>query len=409
MGNMKKLIASMLLVVIILNFIFLNKPCLAAGLDDNDDITGIDSAYTNETTPSEEILSNIGNEGESYQKQSISFASFGTSIVGTVLGILARLINLLIAVELDIIIAQLTFAEENDELKYFITIDRLVFNRVPALNSNYFNFDSTYKVGKDLELQADEYNNMKIKESIASVYRICRTLALIAGLAVLVYIGIRMAISTIAVDQARYKKMLIAWVESIVIIFLIPTIISILFVIEESLTTMFFNLRCAWLDNYGTGGYLFEDLIRNKCFSLILSTSGIELTMWSIIYWLLIYMEIKFLWTYVKRFFMLGFLIAISPLVTITYSIDKAGDGRAQAFSNWLKEIILNILIQPLHALIYLVIVVTANNIVATSPVIAILLLLSMGRVEKMVRTVFNISDSVTFNGITERLLRRGR
>ncbi len=120
-------------------------------------------------------------------------------------------------------------------------------------------------------------------------------------------------------------------------------------------------------------------------------------------------MEIKFLWTYTRRFFMIGFLIAIAPLVTITYPIDKAGDGKAQAFSNWLKEFILNVLIQPLHAIIYLVIVVTANNIAAKSPIVAIALLLSMGTVEKMVRVVFNINDSITFGGIRERLLRRGK
>ena len=105
---------------------------------------------------------------------------------------------------------------------------------------------------------------------------------------------------------------------------------------------------------------------------------------------------------------MIGFLIAIAPLVTITYSIDKAGDGRAQAFSNWTKEMIINVLIQPLHALIYLVIIVTANNIVLNSPTVAILLLLSMERVEKMVRTIFNINDTATFNGIKGRLLRKG-
>ena len=65
-----------------------------------------------------------------------------------------------------------------------------------------------------------------------------------------------------------------------------------------------------------------------------------------------------------KRFLMVGFLIVISPLITITYSIDKAGDGKAQAFSTWLKEFMVNILIQPLHALIYLVFVLMAKRLI---------------------------------------------
>ena len=40
---------------------------------------------------------------------------------------------------------------------------------------------------------------------------------------------------------------------------------------------------------------------------------------------------------------------------TVTYSIDKAGDGKAQAFGNWLSEFVMNVLVQPLHAIIYLV------------------------------------------------------
>jgi hypothetical protein len=43
---------------------------------------------------------------------------------------------------------------------------------------------------------------------------------------------------------------------------------------------------------------------------------------------------------------MVGFLILISPLITISYAIDKMGDGRAQALNNWFKEFIYNVIIQ---------------------------------------------------------------
>lgn len=402
MGNMKKIISSILLIIILFNFIFLNKAYSA--VEDTDS-----SFMTEEAVPSESIIDNIADEGKAAEKQgnavpkSLDFSSFGTSIVGAILGILARLFNLIVALEVDVLMGQLTYTSENGELQYFITIDRLVFNRVPILNSNYFNTSDTYKIG-NLELKINN-NNKIIKENISQLYYMCRILALIIGLAVLVYIGIRMAISTIASDQAKYKKMLIGWFESIVIIFAMPYIIAFLFIIQEALLGVFFELRESIV---GTED-VFENIVRCNVVSLVFSTAGLELTKWSIIYWVLLYMEIKFLWTYTRRFFMIGFLIAIAPLVTITYPIDKAGDGKAQAFSNWLKEFILNVLIQPLHAIIYLVIVVTANNIAAKSPIVAIALLLSMGTVEKMVRVVFNINDSITFGGIRERLFRRGK
>ena len=402
MGNMKKIISSILLIIILFNFIFLNKAYSA--------VEDMESSFmTEEAVPSESIIDNINDEGKAAEKQgnavpkSLDFSSFGTSIVGAILGILARLFNLIVALEVDVLMGQLTYTSENGELQYFITIDRLVFNRVPILNSNYFNTSDTYKIG-NLELKINN-NNKIIKENMYQLYYMCRILALIIGLAVLVYIGIRMAISTIASDQAKYKKMLIGWFESIVIIFAMPYIIAFLFIIQEALLGVFFELRESIV---GTED-VFENIVRCNVVSLVFSTAGLELTKWSIIYWVLLYMEIKFLWTYTRRFFMIGFLIAIAPLVTITYPIDKAGDGKAQAFSNWLKEFILNVLIQPLHAIIYLVIVVTANNIAAKSPIVAIALLLSMGTVEKMVRVVFNINDSITFGGIRERLFRKGK
>ena len=91
---------------------------------------------------------------------------------------------------------------------------------------------------------------------------------------------------------------------------------------------------------------------------------------------------------------MVGLLITVSPLIIVTYSIDKAGDGKAQAFNNWVKEFVLCVLIQPLHALIYLIFAFTANEIASRAPLVALALMLSMTAVERMVRVVFNVKGS---------------
>ena len=94
---------------------------------------------------------------------------------------------------------------------------------------------------------------------------------------------------------------------------------------------------------------------------------------------------------------MMGLLIAVSPLIIITYSIDKAGDGKAQVFSSWLKEFIVNALIQPLHALIYLIFVLSANTIAIQAPLVALALLMAMGTVERMVKVVFDLKGVIKF------------
>ena len=62
----------------------------------------------------------------------------------------------------------------------------------------------------------------------------------------------------------------------------------------------------------------------------------------------------------------------------------------------------MNVLIQPLHALIYMVFVLTANNIASNSPIVAIAFLMSMGAVERMVKVVFNMKDLASLKGLRD-------
>lgn len=409
---MKKVISACLVVLILLNFMLCNSAYATGSSSDKPEE---DSAYFGNGAPTNDALPELAEEGTTdggggAGKQEASMLGYGASAVGVVTGILARLLNIVIALQVDLIMAQLTYGVEDGKLQYFFTIDRCVFNRVPLFNINYFNTDATYKVG-DATIDANA-SNIKIKEGIAGAYYISRVLAVSISVLVLIYIGIRMAVSTVASEQARYKKMLVSWVESIVVLFAMLYIISAVITLGEILTGIFYNIRCDLLGQTvaGTSGTydIFEDTIRTKAIISVTEMSGLELTLYSIIYWILLFTEMKFLWTYLKRFLMVGFLIVISPLITITYSIDKAGDGKAQAFSSWLKEFMVNVLIQPLHALIYLIFVLTANAIAASSPVIALAMLMSMGSVERMVKVVFDMRGLVSLRGVNKFLKKGG-
>ena len=50
------------------------------------------------------------------------------------------------------------------------------------------------------------------------------------------------------------------------------------------------------------------------------------------VYICLVILTIMFLIMYIKRMLTISFLIIIAPLITITYSIDKLGDNKSQAF-----------------------------------------------------------------------------
>lgn len=96
-----------------------------------------------------------------------------------------------------------------------------------------------------------------------------------------------------------------------------------------------------------------------------------------------------------------GFLIMISPLITITYSIDKIGDGKAQALNAWLKELVYNILIQPFYCVLFLAFYSTIAKIIKSSGlfeigpyIFAIVVMQFMKKAEDILRKIFHFEAS---------------
>ena len=51
-----------------------------------------------------------------------------------------------------------------------------------------------------------------------------RNIAIVSFLVILIYVGIRMAIASVATEKAKYKKMLVGWASSFVILLILPYI-----------------------------------------------------------------------------------------------------------------------------------------------------------------------------------------
>lgn len=400
----RKIISALLIIVLIFNFTFCNKS-YAEGEGDEDSSKQEKSMVEDKveysgSTDEENINGTTGTTNQ----------SAGISGIGMVVGLLARILNILIALQIDLLMATLSHntitVEGEEEEEFWFSIDRAAFNRVSLFDINYFR-TGPYTIGaigsKEGTEISESAGNTAIKESVTKVYYVCRIIALILSLLVLIYIGIRMALSTVASDRARYKKMLIGWVESMVILFVMLYIISFVMFLGEKLTDIFYSMRNDLLED---GEEIFEDVIRDEVWSFAIEKSGFDLATWSIVYWCMLILQVKFFFNYARRFLMTGLLIIVSPLIIITYSIDKAGDGKAQAFDNWIKEFILCVLIQPLHALLYLIFAFTANAIASRSPLVALALMLAMTSAEKMVRVVFNINNSEIIKGT--RFLKKG-
>ena len=209
----------------------------------------------------------------------------------------------------------------------------ILFDKVEATKIDFFDFSAKA-----------EYIR-QFRENIAMWYYVLRFIATGILLAILVYIGIRMAISTVAEEKAKYKKMIVDWLVSLALLYLLHYII--VFVIH--INTVFVEM----LSNVAED-LQFDWLLATLLGMTVNPLSGIGGWAALILYVVFVWQTLKFFIMYVKRMITIGFLILISPLITITYSVDRAGDQKAQALNSWLKEFIFNVLIQPFHCILYL-------------------------------------------------------
>lgn len=261
------------------------------------------------------------------------------------------------------------------------TIGDVVFNRCGLTSANFFN---DVWVGEPIKFGT---SSASILTNISQYYYIMRNLAIAMLLGILLYIGIRMAITTIAEEKAKYKKMLIDWTISLVLVFVLHYIIIITFFINNTIVHALSGLDETSGSDYA--GLIIQGLLPGVGMADL------------IVYGALVTATLAFVLMYLKRTIVLGFLIVIAPLITVTYSIDKIGDGKSQALNAWLKEFIFTVIIQPFHCIIYLVFYSSmmqalkgANEIDVGNQIFAIACAFFMLKAEGIVKKIFGIQPN---------------
>ncbi len=289
---------------------------------------------------------------------------------------------------LSIIADQGSSDEVNEKYGKGFTIQKLVFNKLNFFEVNFFTNNSN-----DSNLE----NSMQ--KQIAQVYSLVRNIAIVANLAILIYMGIRMALASIALEKAKYKKMLVDWLKSFAIMMLLPYIMIIILFISQTLIEV-----CEIIMNGLCGNQVIkieENLLNTATTS---TEKGFSLLIPTAIYWILTFYQLKFFWIYAKRLFNTAFLIVISPLVLAQYSIDKINDGQASSFNTWLKEYTMNLMIQPLHALLYTIFMVIASNIMGEAPLLAVVFLATLSRGERVLRNILRIKNTATVQSMNDEM-----
>lgn len=296
-----------------------------------------------------------------------------------------------------------------------ISIQNIVFDEYALFNINFFSPPAGLRGSNDF--------NKTFSESVAQWFVTCRNISIVILLGMLIYVGIRMAISVVAQERAKYKKMFIGWIESMVILFVIQYIFIFCIMLSENMMNLIRPVmqsqsRLA-VEAKEDEGFVFKSDVeeKDKNFETILVTDltanmeqekGWNKLIPAIEYFVLIFYQVKFFIVYLMRKLRVGFLIMIAPFITVTYPADKVGDNKAQAFSAWLQEIIYQIFVINLHSIIYLVFVASAAAIASKAPAVSLIFLMGLSNSEKIIKKIFNVKGKGLADTVSYKKLKKG-
>lgn len=368
----KKILISILIVLTLNNFILGTAGTGSVYATTTSTSFGEDSIYEGAIKTAEDIL---------------------TAVVG-ILTLPARLLFAGFFLALDALVTRVAYidgATEKNKEAPFLTPYEILFNKIQLTDINFFDI-------KSVSTGDSETMVNKVRKQVAQWYYIMRNISAAVLLVILIYVGIRMSISTIASEQAKYKKMFVDWVVSLALVFLMQYIILFTIYVNDAF------VGALAPSNFGK----LENVYKDIAALAVKWNAGVEGLAALLIFILLIWQTFGLLISYFNRMIKCAFLIIISPLVTLTYSIDKMADAKAQALSTWLKEYIFSILIQPFHCVIYMALVQTSFEILASSnsnnqlanAFLAILCVNFIKKSEEIVRKIFAFADDNRSTGL---------
>lgn len=285
-----------------------------------------------------------------------------------------------------------------------ITPADIFAGNVAALDANFFanDADISNKIGGDKNSIVSE-----LRPIVAKWYVAIRNIAIVGLLSVLLYIGIRIVISSSAGDKAKYKQLFTDWVVALCLIFFMHYIMSFTMTMSETITDVLagpetpqqgtikqVNIRLTKKDGSPISGMEFSSNFTGVA-RIKADYKDASLKMgYSILYLILTGYTVYFSFVYLKRLVMLAFFTMIAPLVALTYPIDKVKDGKAQAFNYWFKEYMFYALLQPMHMVLYTVLIGSALDIATTNLLYAIVAFACIVPAEKILKQMFGVKGS---------------
>lgn len=281
-----------------------------------------------------------------------------------------------------------------------LTPAEIFSGNVAALNANFFSSDEDYSGmlgGQDKSIV------VKLKEVVSAWYIAIRNIAIVGLLSVLLYLGIRIVISSSAGDKAKYKQTFMDWLIALCLIFFLHYIMAFTMTIADQVTSMLsgeensdgmiYQLRIILTDDNNNA---IED---RSFYSNFTGVARIKTQFdnvrgkvgYTVMYIAFTAYTVYFVIVYMKRLLMLSFYTLMAPAVALSYPLDKLKDGKAQAFNFWLKDYIFYAFLPALHMIIYTVFISSALSLAVNNMIYALVAMAFIVPAEKIVKKMFGI------------------
>ena len=282
--------------------------------------------------------------------------------------------------------------------------ENIFANNIAALDVNFLSPNKFTSAVQGVDKANDKAKSSAevLRTTISSWYKSFRSIAVVGLLSVLIYLGIRILLSSAADDKAKYKESLKDWLVALCLVFVIHFIMSGILMLTDKVTNLFSTSITNGITvsaEDGSNTVKFRTNLMGLVRFQAQSDDAQTTCAYTIMYVALVIYTVIFTFLYYKRFLYTAFFTMIAPLVALTYPIDKIGDGKAQAFNMWFKEYTMNVIIQPVHLILYTVFVSSAIDLAADNPLYALVAIGFLIPAEKFIKKMFRLDRAETTSG----------
>lgn len=307
-----------------------------------------------------------------------------------------------------------------------VTVESIFFNKIPILDANFFDFENAggYSLKKEVvgpvqpgEESLEPINDPEnivyvLRQNLVNWYNIIRNLSIALMLFILIYMGIRIAISSSSEKKADYKKALTSWLVGFIVVLFIHLFMYVIMDMNKYAVNLLENLSQTAVTDLEYKDETVDTLVKQSNQELNLYDAvRIKAYSWdfteampaTIIYLFLIYLLIRFILIYLKRLFTIYILAITGSFMGVKYALEKIGGKKSGTLNKWFKEYAFNVLLQTVHAFLYVLYMSVALSVAETSLagfLVCLVILNAMLKADKIFMKIFGLDKAGSLSDV---------